>query len=91
MFLFSSKPKALPRFAALRNSVKLQAPSSFAGTPETPLLSYLEYQIEWRLSRPSKAMEAAGQLIFDYTLKPGVVKTSNALLLMRSIGLDVDV
>ena len=28
-----------------------------------------------------------GKLIFDYTLKPGVVKTSNALELMRSIGL----
>ncbi len=32
-----------------------------------------------------------GKLIFDYKLKPGVVKTSNALLLMRSIGLGVDV
>jgi hypothetical protein len=31
-----------------------------------------------------------GQLIFDYKLKPGVVKTSNALELMRSIGLGVD-
>ena len=31
-----------------------------------------------------------GQLIFDYKLKSGVVKTSNALLLMRSIGLGVD-
>jgi DNA mismatch repair ATPase MutS len=30
-----------------------------------------------------------GQLIFDYKLKPGVVKTSNALELMRSIGLGV--
>ncbi len=30
-----------------------------------------------------------GELIFDYTLKPGIVKTSNALELMRSIGLDV--
>lgn len=28
-----------------------------------------------------------GKLIFDYKLKPGVVKTSNALQLMRSIGL----
>jgi hypothetical protein len=28
-----------------------------------------------------------GRLIFDYKLKPGVVKTSNALQLMRSIGL----
>jgi hypothetical protein len=33
---------------------------------------------------------ADGQLIFDYTLKPGVVKTSNALELMRAIGLRVD-
>jgi hypothetical protein len=31
-----------------------------------------------------------GQLIFDYKLKPGVVKTSNALALMRAIGLGVD-
>lgn len=30
-----------------------------------------------------------GRLIFDYRLKPGVVKTSNALELMRSIGLGV--
>jgi DNA mismatch repair ATPase MutS len=28
-----------------------------------------------------------GKLIFDYKIKPGVVKTSNALELMRSIGL----
>ncbi len=32
----------------------------------------------------------AGQLIFDYKLKPGVVKTSNALELMRAIGLGLD-
>jgi MutS domain V len=31
----------------------------------------------------------AGKLAFDYKLYPGVVKTSNALALMRSIGLDV--
>lgn len=30
------------------------------------------------------------KLTFDYTLKPGIVKTSNALELMRSIGLGVD-
>jgi DNA mismatch repair ATPase MutS len=30
-----------------------------------------------------------GKLIFDYKLQPGVVETSNALNLMRSIGLDV--
>jgi hypothetical protein len=33
---------------------------------------------------------ADGQLIFDYKMNPGVVKTSNALALMRSIGLGVD-
>ena len=33
---------------------------------------------------------ADGKLAFDYKLKPGVVKTSNALELMRSIGLGVD-
>ena len=31
-----------------------------------------------------------GRLIFDFKLKPGVVKTSNALELMRSIGLGED-
>jgi hypothetical protein len=30
-----------------------------------------------------------GTLHFDYTLKPGVVRTSNAIALMRSVGLDV--
>jgi len=30
-----------------------------------------------------------GRLVFDYRLKPGVVETSNALKLMRSIGLGV--
>ncbi len=30
-----------------------------------------------------------GKLVFDYRLRPGVVETSNALSLMRSIGLDV--
>ena len=30
-----------------------------------------------------------GRLIFDYKLKPGIVKTSNAFKLMQSIGLDV--
>src|SRR5690606_28088619 len=31
-----------------------------------------------------------GTLHFDYRLKPGVVETSNALALMRAIGIDVD-
>lgn len=30
-----------------------------------------------------------GMLHFDYLLKPGIVRTSNALALMRSVGLDV--
>ena len=30
-----------------------------------------------------------GKLVFDYRLQPGVVQSSNALALMRSIGLDV--
>lgn len=30
-----------------------------------------------------------GRLSFDYQLKPGVVRTSNAIELMRTIGLDV--
>ena len=30
-----------------------------------------------------------GVLTFDYRLKPGVVQTSNALSLMRAVGLDV--
>lgn len=31
-----------------------------------------------------------GKLHFDYRLKPGIVQTSNALRLMKSVGLDVD-
>ena len=31
-----------------------------------------------------------GRLIFDYKLHPGIAKTSNALLLMQSIGLNVE-
>ncbi len=30
-----------------------------------------------------------GRLVFDYRLRPGVVRNSNALELMRSIGLQV--
>ena len=30
-----------------------------------------------------------GKLVFDYRLQPGIVESSNALNLMRSIGLDV--
>ena len=31
-----------------------------------------------------------GRLVFDYKIKPGVVMTSNALKLMRSIGFGID-
>ncbi|HEX4066019.1 MAG TPA: mismatch repair protein [Acidobacteriaceae bacterium] len=31
-----------------------------------------------------------GRLKFDYRLKPGIVQTSNALLLMKSVGLEVE-
>jgi DNA mismatch repair ATPase MutS len=30
-----------------------------------------------------------GRMIFDYKMRPGVVEHSNALALMRSIGLEV--
>jgi DNA mismatch repair ATPase MutS len=30
-----------------------------------------------------------GELSFDYRLRPGIVQTSNAIALMRSVGLDV--
>ena len=30
-----------------------------------------------------------GQMVFDYKLRPGVVTKSNALALMRAMGLDV--
>jgi DNA mismatch repair ATPase MutS len=33
--------------------------------------------------------DRGGALVFDYRLKPGIVQTSNALRLMRSIGLRV--
>jgi DNA mismatch repair ATPase MutS len=31
-----------------------------------------------------------GELHFDYSLRPGVVEHSNALALMRAVGLEVD-
>jgi DNA mismatch repair ATPase MutS len=31
----------------------------------------------------------AGKLVFDYRMRPGVVEHSNALALMRAVGLDV--
>ena len=33
----------------------------------------------------------AGELRFDYRMKPGPVTRSNAIALMRAVGLDVDV
>jgi DNA mismatch repair ATPase MutS len=30
-----------------------------------------------------------GKMVFDYRIRPGVVEHSNALALMRAIGLDV--
>lgn len=49
--------------------------------PETIGASAINCHFEDRLGN--------GELIFDYKLKPGVVETSNALELMRSIGLEV--
>jgi DNA mismatch repair ATPase MutS len=51
-------------------------------------------EIAARLPTPATNMHfedqfALGTLAFDYTLRPGVVETSNALALMRSIGLEV--
>ena len=34
-------------------------------------------------------LDAAGRLAFDYRMRPGVVRQSNALALMRAVGLDV--
>jgi DNA mismatch repair ATPase MutS len=30
-----------------------------------------------------------GRMVFDYTMRPGIVTNSNALALMRAVGLDV--
>jgi DNA mismatch repair ATPase MutS len=30
-----------------------------------------------------------GRIVFDYRMRPGVVERSNALALMRAVGLDV--
>ena len=32
-----------------------------------------------------------GQMVFDYRMRPGVVQKSNALALMRAVGLEVGV
>jgi len=55
---------------------------ALAGIPEAMGGRAANWHFEDRLEQ--------NQLIFDYKLKPGVVKTSNALELMRSIGLGVD-
>ena len=34
-------------------------------------------------------LDGEGRLAFDYTMRPGVVTQSNALALMRAVGLDV--
>ena len=34
-------------------------------------------------------VDGDGRLAFDYTMRPGVVRQSNALALMRAVGLDV--
>lgn len=52
---------------------------ALAEIPETMVGQAANFHFEDRLED--------GKLIFDYTVKPGVVKTSNALELMRSIGL----
>ena len=31
-----------------------------------------------------------GEMLFDYRLKPGPVTRSNAIALMRAVGLDID-
>ena len=31
-----------------------------------------------------------GQMTFDYRMRPGVVRKSNALALMRAVGLEID-
>ena len=45
-----------------------------------------EYRIGWHFG--TDRFDEGG-LAFDYRLRPGVVATSNALALMRSVGLDV--
>jgi MutS domain V len=67
-----------------RNAIGMVSTHDLALTriPETMAARAANYHFEDRFED--------GQLIFDYKLKPGVVKTSNALELMRSIGLGVD-
>ncbi len=54
---------------------------ALARIPETMGEQAVNYHFEDRFED--------GKLIFDYKLKPGIVQTSNALELMRSIGLGV--
>ncbi|MBT9329693.1 MutS-related protein [Paracidobacterium acidisoli] len=50
--------------------------------PEAPGMHAVNCHFEDRLEN--------GELHFDYRLKPGIVRTSNALQLMRSIGLGIE-
>jgi DNA mismatch repair ATPase MutS len=55
---------------------------ALAEIPDTMPGRAVNYHFEDRIEE--------GKLIFDYTLQPGVVKTSNALELMRQIGLGAE-
>jgi hypothetical protein len=67
-----------------RNAIGIVSTHDLALTqiPETMGTRASNFHFEDRLEEE--------RLIFDYTLKPGVVKTSNALELMRSIGLSIN-
>ena len=53
-------------------------------------ITVLERELEGRVENAHFEEQVVGEtMTFDYVLRPGVVQTSNALRLMRAVGIDV--
>ena len=55
---------------------------------------YTRRLVAWRaraqqLTRSERRISLNGRMVFDYRLRPGMVEKSNAVALMRAVGLDV--
>ena len=64
------------------------------GGPRDPTLLYSPDEIVTHLGHPAANVHfedhlEAGEIRFDYVMRPGVVRKSNALALMRAVGLEV--
>ena len=83
----NSHDRRLGAAAVVRGLVRARAPSASSPpttwrcprSPDDPAIRAANVHFEDRLED--------GQMVFDYRMRPGVVRTSNALALMRALGL----